>query len=156
MLWQGKSPQRLGSRRQYLTDLGALVLGIGLTALLMALLGKLDQLPYYAVGLTAFLALSLVPRVLLTRNQLMTGDYTITDRRILVEDRVWGIPVRRDELLSELKTPELLDGSVAFGDPKSGAVAGTRQDGVVIPPLVLWHVPEPERVLEIVRRAQQG
>ncbi|GHF76873.1 hypothetical protein GCM10017566_58960 [Amycolatopsis bartoniae] len=153
MLWTGKSGPR--PRRRWLLYVLVPLAYYGMQLLISVIL---DQDPGYLVRITINAGICLVGFILLLplfgRRQLSTGRYTVTDRRIVVEGRISGFPVRRSENLAELRTPELRDGSVAFGDRKSGKLAGHRPNGRVIASLVLYRIPEPEHVLEIIREAQ--
>lgn len=90
-----------------------------------------------------------------SRHTISRGHYTLTTHRLLVDGRRFGFPVHRAENLAELRPPTLsADGSIAFGDAKSGNQAGFRANKSVIHPLVLHQIPEPEHVLELIRCAQ--
>ncbi|NYI91278.1 hypothetical protein HNR02_004601 [Amycolatopsis endophytica] len=46
-------------------------------------------------------------------------------------------------------------GAIAFGDPRKQEITGHRSSGLLIPPLVLHGVPEPEIIREAQRKARE-
>lgn len=153
VLWTGKSGPRPRHRL-----LPWVLVPLGYWGVQLVLAALLDREPGFLIRATVQTAIWVVAVALVlplvARRQLSNGRYTVTDQRIVVEGRISGFPVRRSENLAELRDPDLRDGSVAFGDRKSGKLAGHRANGRMIAPLVLYRIPEPERVLEIIREAQ--
>lgn len=157
VLWEGDSPPPVPWYRR---RPGRIRFGVGVVLFVVALGLVLwfkdgDDLLFPACWVVGG-AVSYFLRPLLSRNLLSHGHYTLTDHRLLIEARISGFRVRREENLGELRYPTLReDGTIAFGDPKSGSQAGSRPDGSLIQPIVLSGVAEPERVLELIRETQR-
>ncbi|MBB2935588.1 hypothetical protein FHX82_002642 [Amycolatopsis bartoniae] len=155
MLWTGESP-RSAAWKAWLRRLLGLAIMAGLLILLRYLLGQPDYLLQGAIQAAAIFLFNSLINPFMFRNQLTEGRYTVTNQRVLVENRVYWFRIRRSERLAALAPPRLLDdGSVSFGNPRKGVLAGHRPNGLVIFELTLRGIPEPERVLEIVREAHR-
>ncbi|MFB9930325.1 hypothetical protein ACFORO_28185 [Amycolatopsis halotolerans] len=91
---------------------------------------------------------------------LTRGRYTVTTRRVLVEATWWGRPICRAERLSDLAKAAVTDyrggRAVEFGDREKSGNPGHRSNGMLIAPLALFVGDEADRLLEVVRTAQQG